>query len=150
MVLTICRSALFTGFPLFLTIIAIPERYQIVNDQTSTDAGVRLMPLLFASAFGSTVGGLFSRRKNRTFLTLMVASCLMVVGCGLLSTASDGFDIEPAMYGFQVVFGLGLGMTFTTVTIIASTESKFTDYGTFHCPPMEFGTKNKQLPLWGL
>lgn len=122
---------MFTGFPLFLTIIAIPERFQIVNALGPTDAGIRLMPLLFASAFGSTVGGLFSRRKNRTFFTLMLASCLMLVGCGLLSTASDGWDIEPAMYGFQVVFGLGLGMTFTTVTIIASTESKFSDYGMY-------------------
>ncbi|MCJ1403370.1 polyketide synthase [Xylographa trunciseda] len=121
-------STLFTGFPLFLTIIAIPERYQIVNGDDATSAGVRMMPLLFASAFGSTVGGLFSSRKNRTFVTLLAASCLMVVGCALLSTASDGLEIETALYGFQVVFGLGLGTTFTTVTIIASTESKFADY----------------------
>ncbi|MCJ1416119.1 hypothetical protein MMC32_002454 [Xylographa parallela] len=121
-------STLFTGFPLFLTIIALPERYQIVNGDGATSAGVRMMPMLFASAFGSTVGGLCSSRKNRTFSTLFVASCLMVIGCALLSTASDGLDIEPALYGFQVIFGLGLGTTFTTVTIIASTESKFADY----------------------
>ena len=127
--LIISRSALFTGFPLFLTIIAIPERFQIVNAQSATNAGVRLMPLLFSSAFGSTFGGLLSRRKNRTFFTLMLASSLMLVGCGLLSTTSDGFDLQPALYGYQVVFGLGLGMTFTTVTIVASTESKFSDYG---------------------
>lgn len=54
----------------------------------------------------------------------------MVVGCGLLSTASDSFSYTPetALYGYQVIFGWGLGMTFTTVTIIASTESKFLDY----------------------
>ncbi|MCJ1381112.1 hypothetical protein MMC17_004221 [Xylographa soralifera] len=121
-------STLFTGFPLFLTIIALPERYQIVNGDGATSAGVRMMPLLFASAFGSTVGGLCSSRKNRTFVTLLVASCLMVVGCALLSTASDGLEIEPALYGFQVIFGLGLGTTFTTVTIIASSEAKFADY----------------------
>jgi hypothetical protein len=53
----------------------------------------------------------------------------MVIGCGLLSTAPDTLSIEPALYGFQVIFGLGIGMTFTVVTIIASTESKFVDYG---------------------
>ncbi|MCJ1292272.1 hypothetical protein MMC34_003822 [Xylographa carneopallida] len=104
-------STLFTGFPLFLTIIALPERYQIVNGDGATSAGVRMMPLLFASAFGSTLGGLCSSRKNRTFVTLLVASCLMVVGCALLSTASDGLDIQPALYGYQVIF-----------------ESKFADY----------------------
>ena len=106
----------------------IPERYQIVNDASPTTAGIRLMPLLFASAFGSTVGGILSSRKNRTFITLTIASCLMVVGCALLSTAADTLYVEPALYGFQFIFGLGIGITFTTVTIIASTESKFADY----------------------
>ena len=88
------------------------------------------MPLLFASAAGSTIGGLLSRKRNRTFFTLFTASCLMVLGCGLLSTASEGLAIDNALYGYQVIFGFGLGMTFTTVTIIASTESKFADYAT--------------------
>ena len=131
MILILHRSTLLTGFPLFLTIIAIPERYQIVNDASAITAGVRLMPLLFSSAFGSTVGGLASSRKNMTFYTLTVASCLMVVGCALLSTATDTSYVEPALYGFQVIFGLGIGMTFTTVTIIASSEAKFADYGKF-------------------
>ena len=88
------------------------------------------MPLLFASAIGSTFGGICSSKKNNTFYTLIGASALMVVGCGLLSTAGDNFSYTPevALYGYQMVFGWGLGMTFTTVTIIASTESKFQDY----------------------
>ena len=113
-----------------MTIIAIPERFQIVNGLSATDAGIRLMPLLFSSAFGSTIAGFFSSKRNNTFFTLITASCLMVVGCGLLSTASNGFEIDNAVYGYQVVFGFGLGMTFTTVTIIASTECKFSDYAT--------------------
>jgi len=121
-------SALLTGFPLFLVIIALPERYQIVNGTSASAAGIRLMPFLFASAFGSTAGGLANSRKNLTFQSLTLASCLMVIGCGLLSTAPDTLSIEPALYGFQVIFGLGIGMTFTVVTIIASTESKFVDY----------------------
>ena len=88
------------------------------------------MPLLFSSALGSTIGGFLSSKRNRTFFTLTFASCLMVLGCGLLSTASDGLAIENSIYGYQVIFGFGLGMTFTTVTIIASTESKFADYAT--------------------
>ena len=124
------RSTFLTGFPLFLTIIAIPERFQIVNALSSTDAGVRLMPLLFASAAGSTIGGFFSHKRNRTFFTLTFASCLMVLGCGLLSTASRDIAIDNALYGYQVIFGFGLGMTFTTVTIIPSPECKFADYAT--------------------
>ena len=113
-----------------MTIIAIPERFQIVNGLSATDAGIRLMPLLFSSALGSTIGGLLSSKRNRTFFTLTFASSLMVVGCGLLSTSSNGLAIENTLYGYQVIFGFGLGMTFTTVTIIASTESKFADYAT--------------------
>ncbi|MCJ1298809.1 hypothetical protein MMC08_001599 [Hypocenomyce scalaris] len=121
-------SVLLTGFPLFLTIIDLPQRYQIVDDKSSTSAGIRLMPLLFSSAFGSTFGGLCNRRKNTTFYTLTAASCLMLIGCGLLSTAPVNTSIEPSLYGFQVVFGVGLGMTFSTATIIATMESKYADY----------------------
>ena len=129
--LMVRRSVLLTGFPLFLTIIDLPQRYQIVDDKSSTSAGIRLMPLLFSSAFGSTFGGLCNRRKNTTFYTLTAASCLMLIGCGLLSTAPVNTSIEPSLYGFQVVFGVGLGMTFSTATIIATMESKYADYGMF-------------------
>ena len=122
------RVALLTGFPLFLTLIQIPERFQIVNRTSTIGAGVRLMPLLFASAFGSSFAGFCSSRKNNTFWTLLAASSLMLIGCGLLSSLADSFAVSAAIYGYQVIFGLGIGMTFSTVIILVSLEADFKDY----------------------
>lgn len=128
--LTIFRSvALLTGFPLFLTVIQLPERFQIVNSTSPIGAGVRLMPLLFASAFGSSFAGFCSSRKNNTFWTLLGASSLMLIGCGLMSSVSGRPSLQPSMYGYQVIFGLGIGMTFSTVIILVSLEVEFRDYG---------------------
>lgn len=122
--------ALFTGFPLFLTLIQLPERFQIVNNTSPIGAGVRLMPLLFASAFGSSFAGFCSSRKNNTFWTLLGASSLMLIGCGLMSSVSSSASVQPSIYGYQVIFGLGIGMTFSTVIILVSLEVEFRDFGT--------------------
>ena len=65
-----------------------------------------------------------------TFYTLLGSSCLMLIGCALLSTLAVATEVQAALYGYQVVLGVGLGMTFSTATIIATMESKFSDYGT--------------------
>ncbi|KAL6715374.1 hypothetical protein ACLMJK_007640 [Lecanora helva] len=127
-ILTGFLVALLTGFPLFLTLIQIPERFQIVNRTSTIGAGVRLMPLLFASAFGSSIAGFCSSRENNTFWTLLAASSLMLIGSGLLSSLSTSFNISAANYGYQVIFGLGIGMTFSTVIILVSLEAEFKDY----------------------
>jgi len=118
-----------TGFPLFLAIVAIPERYQVVNSQSSLGAGVRLIPLLCASAIGSTANGLMCARKNLTFYSLLGANCLLLLGSGLLSTVSDGETIDRAIYGYQVIFGLGVGGTLSGTAITAAINSNFEHYG---------------------
>ena len=52
----------------------------------------------------------------------------MLVGCGLFSSLSDNPTISSAIYGYQVIFGLGIGMTFSTVIILVSLEADFKDY----------------------
>ena len=87
------------------------------------------MPLLFASALGSTVASWASSKTNNTFYTLMAASSFLLLGSGLLSTTSTGPHLNPAIYGYQVIFGLGIGMTFATSVIITTIEAPLQYYG---------------------
>lgn len=123
------RITVSTGFPLFMAIVSIPERYQVVNTDSSISAGIRLMPLLVSSAVGSTVNGVITHGKNLTFYTLLGANCLLLLGSGLLTTVSNSPTVEPAIYGFEVLFGLGLGGTFSSTAIVAAINSNFEDYG---------------------
>ncbi|KAI9686908.1 MAG: hypothetical protein M1822_002661 [Bathelium mastoideum] len=119
---------LLTGFHLFLVIVQLPEHFQIVNGTSAISSGVRLMPLLFASALGSTVASLASRKQNNTFYTIMAASSFLLIGSGLLSTTSTSFHLDPAIYGYQVIFGLGIGMTFSTSVIVTTIEAPLQYY----------------------
>ena len=54
----------------------------------------------------------------------------MLIGCGLMSSVSGSASVQPSIYGYQVIFGLGIGMTFSTVIILVSLEVEFRDFGT--------------------
>ncbi len=79
-------TSVLTGFVMFLTIVHIPMRAQIVNLYDAVKSGLLLLPLMGRMAVGSMLGGALSVKKNNTLWTLNGASILMLVGSGLLST----------------------------------------------------------------
>ena len=63
----------------------------------------------------------------------MVASSFLLLGSGLLSTTSTGPHLDSAIYGYQVIFGLGIGMTFSTSVIVTTIEAPLQYYGMSFC-----------------
>ncbi|GAM86226.1 hypothetical protein ANO11243_042380 [Dothideomycetidae sp. 11243] len=47
----------------------------------------------------------------------------MMVGCGLLSTLSSSQSVQSKEYGYQFVLGFGVGLTFSTISLMTSVES---------------------------
>ncbi|KAK6198441.1 Type I Iterative PKS [Pestalotiopsis sp. IQ-011] len=113
----------FAGIQYLALIIILPERFQIVNGDSSLMAGIHLLPQLGACAFGSFLAGVVSSKRNNTAYTLIAASCLQLVGLILLSLLSDVDTEIYAQYGYQVIFGLGIGLSFASVTILTSVRS---------------------------
>ena len=122
---------LLSGFPYFVVIYSLPLRFQVVNEKSALLAGIGLLPMLASAAIGSTLGGALNAKKNRSFQTLLVAACLMLIGTSLLSTLSNTLVVEPKTYGFQVFVGLGFGLTVSTVSILGTAESELRDNGTY-------------------
>ncbi|ORY55288.1 major facilitator superfamily domain-containing protein [Pseudomassariella vexata] len=114
---------LFSGFSYLAIIIILPERFQIVNLENSLMSGVHLLPALGACAFGSFLAGALSAKRNNTSITLIVASCLQLIGVGLMSTLSDITTEIQAQYGYQAIFGLGVGLAFGAATILTAVQS---------------------------
>lgn len=81
-------------------------------------AGVHILPLLGACAIGSFLGGAFSSKRNNTSYTLVGASCLQLLGVGLMTTITGSHTSEAAQYGYQAIFGLGVGLSFSAATIM--------------------------------
>ncbi|KAH7316498.1 major facilitator superfamily-domain-containing protein [Stachybotrys elegans] len=111
---------LLTGFPYISLTIIIPERFQIVNGESALMGGVHILPLLGSCAVGSFLGGAISGSRNNTSYTLIAASCLQLLGMGLMITVT-GPDASPVwQYAFQSIFGLGVGLSFSAATIMTN------------------------------
>lgn len=119
---------------MFLAIINIPMRAQIVHIYDAIKSGVLLLPLMGSTAVGSMLGGALSSKKNRTFWTLNAASSFMLIGTGLLSTLPTSILPTKSQYGYQVLLGLGLGLNLSTSTFMTSLNVEFEDHGE-SCPP---------------
>ncbi|POR33283.1 Putative MFS-type transporter C16A3.17c [Tolypocladium paradoxum] len=109
---------LLTGFPYISLSIVIPERFQIVDGERVLMAGVHILPLLGTCAVGSFLGGAFSSKRNNTSYTLVGASCLQLLGVGLMTTITGAHTSQAAQYGYQAIFGLGVGLSFSAATIM--------------------------------
>jgi hypothetical protein len=114
---------------MYICIINLPQRSQVVYGESSIEAGVHLLPFLCLMAVGSGLGGGISRRKNLTSHTAIISSCLILLGCGLMSTISGGHSIDHAIYGYEAIIGLGCGLMISSVTMMVNLASTVQDNG---------------------
>jgi len=111
------------GFPYLLSVYSFPIWFQVVNKKSALDAGLMLLPMLGATAVGSTVGGAINGKANRLFETMVVACLLMIVGCALETTAPASVEVQGKVLGFLVLIGLGFGLSASASTMLANLES---------------------------
>jgi MFS family permease len=114
------RVTLLTGFPYVALTIVIPERFQIVNGENALMASLHILPLLGACATGSFFGGAISSKRNNTSITLMLASCLQLLGVGLMMLITSEKTGAAEQYAFQAIFGVGVGLSFSAATIMTN------------------------------
>ncbi|KAM0280661.1 hypothetical protein ACHAQH_003969 [Verticillium albo-atrum] len=114
---------LLTGFPFVPLTINIPQRFQIIHDERPLTAGVHLLPMLGACAFGSFASGAICSKRNFLCWILMAAAGLQLLGLGLMSTLNEPNDNVRQSYGYQAIFGLGTGLVFSAATILAAVKT---------------------------
>ncbi|KAH7171532.1 major facilitator superfamily domain-containing protein [Dactylonectria macrodidyma] len=120
-------NTLFLGYPYLLLIYAIPVRIQVVGGKSSLEAGVMLLPMLGTAAIGSALAGKINAVKNYVFETLLVGSCFMTMGCGLLTTLSHELDLAKQL-GFVTLCGTGFGLTIASSTMMSTIEVSIRNY----------------------
>lgn len=117
-----------SGYCYLAIVITLPERFQIVNEDSALMAGVHLIPMLGATSLGSIIAGALSKSKNNTSKTLIAASCLQVIGLGLLTTFDAPSSPTNPQFGYQAIFGLGVGLTFSSATILTKIQASGRDH----------------------
>ena len=122
-------TAFFIGFPFVSIVVNIPQRAQAVNGLSPVRAGIALLPLLLTSPFATAVQGvLTSSFKVAPFYLMLIGAVLQLVGVGLTSSLpTDGLRISPKQYGYEVIMGLGFGLSLSTVLTLAPLVVKGAD-----------------------
>ncbi|KAJ4301890.1 hypothetical protein N0V90_003986 [Kalmusia sp. IMI 367209] len=115
------------GFPYFVVIYSLPTYFQVVNERSALASGIALLPMLGSSAIGSTIAGAITGNKNNTFPLMVTGAALMLIGTAALSTLDSVTHTQAKAYGLQVFIGGGFGLTVSTSSIIAASESEIRD-----------------------
>lgn len=110
---------LLSGFNYYIVVVNLPQRFQIVDQNSPVIAGVKLLPMMISSAVGSLSAGAINTGRNLTAYTLIASAAFQLLGYGLMVTLGDSSPTSQMQFGFQVLFGFGFGLAMPSVTIIA-------------------------------
>ena len=121
------RHVFFVGSAFISVIIYVPQRFQVVNGDSPFQAGYRLLALTLATSAGAAIAGLLTQN-------LKIAACYVFAGAGLAQTlglaltsslSGSQHDIPRAIYGYQVIMGVGFGISLAgTMMTIPSVVQK--------------------------
>ncbi|OJJ46831.1 hypothetical protein ASPZODRAFT_24938 [Penicilliopsis zonata CBS 506.65] len=106
-------TTFLVGFPSTVVVVNLPERFQIVNGESSLDAGVRLLAYSATSAVAAGVASILSKKLRIPFVyTLFVGAALHTTGVACLSTLPTSSHFPGVGYFYEMLAGAGVGVTY--------------------------------------
>ena len=116
--------------------IQIPERFQILNNLSPFEAGVRLLPFIVTIPVFSVIGSLVVAKYHfKHAYALLLGIAFQLVGAVLFYRLPNSPHVSRAQYGYQVLLGIGLGInnsvlvTAVPFMVEQSLISKFSTHG---------------------
>ncbi|OTA84961.1 hypothetical protein M434DRAFT_165979 [Hypoxylon sp. CO27-5] len=110
---TICIGGHMMVFVYFL-----PIWFQAIKGASAVDSGIRLLPITLSMVVASITNGIFVSRIGYYAPTMLIGTCLMSVGAGLLTTLQ--LDTATGKWiGYQILYGFGMGMCFQAPNLAA-------------------------------
>ncbi|GKT84542.1 MFS aflatoxin efflux pump [Colletotrichum tofieldiae] len=104
----------------------IPIYFQAIQGVSAVDSGIRTLPLVLSmTVFAGVSGGIITRFGYYTPVMLL-GTCIMAVGAGLLTTLQVHTGAAKWI-GYQVIYGVGMGMSFQAPNLAAQTVLKMRD-----------------------
>ncbi|PWN46922.1 MFS general substrate transporter [Violaceomyces palustris] len=122
------QRSVFAGFwysfllsaSMTLVIYFLPIWFQAIKEADAAKSGYMLIPCVLSLVVGSLLGGSLTQRLGyyvqNLFLTPMIAS----IGIGLITTFTT-HTVHANWIGYQVVYGLGLGIGMQVPSLAAQT-----------------------------
>ena len=95
----------------FLVLYFLPIYFQVIDNVSPIESGVRNLPLILAITVSTIASGVGITITGRPMPFMLVAGVLSTIGVGLLFTLTIGSS-SAKWIGYQVLTGLGLGLGF--------------------------------------
>ncbi|KAK1964946.1 major facilitator superfamily transporter [Colletotrichum sublineola] len=113
-------AAFSIGGQMMIFAYFIPIYFQAIQGVSAVDSGIRTLPLVLSmTVFAGVAGGIITRVGYYTPV-MLVGVCIMSVGAGLLTTLE--VHSGPGKWiGYQIIYGVGMGMCFQAPNLAAQT-----------------------------
>ncbi|KAK1599396.1 major facilitator superfamily transporter [Colletotrichum navitas] len=113
-------AAFSIGAQMMVFTYYIPIYFQAIQGVSAVESGIRTLPLVLSmTVFAGVSGGVITRIGYYTPVMLVGAS-IMAIGAGLLTTLE--VHSGPGKWiGYQVIYGVGMGMCFQAPNLAAQT-----------------------------
>ncbi|WP_225446833.1 MDR family MFS transporter [Streptacidiphilus sp. PB12-B1b] len=129
-VFSICSGMGFVvGLCMFGALSYIPLYMQVVNGNSPTTSGLRLLPLMAGVLVTSIGTGQLISRTGKYKIYPIVGTALMAASLVLLAQVDEKTS-STVMGLYMLVFGLGLGLVMQVLIIAVQNSSDFADLGT--------------------
>lgn len=112
-----------------MTTLQIPQRFELVHNLSSLSAGVRLVPFGAAVPVGTIASAKIASALKVPFIyILFIGAALQVIGFALLGVTKTA---AATIYGYEVIAGLGCGISFQTLFLAIPFTVEKRDQGEF-------------------
>ncbi|KAI1119707.1 major facilitator superfamily domain-containing protein [Nemania abortiva] len=139
---------LFLGGSFFTMVYYLPIYFQGVQGTTPIGSGVRNLPFILGSTFGSIASGIFISATGLSTPTMLGASAIGAVGCGVCALL-DVDTTTGKWVGYQLVAGLALGSGFQLPIIVGQASVDLVDISTVTAMLLFFQTLGGSLFVSG-
>ncbi|KAK6496238.1 hypothetical protein TWF481_002262 [Arthrobotrys musiformis] len=113
-------QTLCIGSSMYIIVYFLPLWFQTIKGISAVDSGIRILPFMLSMVLGSIIGGIATTRLGYYTPFAIFGSSVMTVGAGLISTLQ--INSGPKQWiGYQVVYGLGMGLCFQVPNLAAQT-----------------------------
>ncbi|KAJ5206628.1 hypothetical protein N7472_003076 [Penicillium cf. griseofulvum] len=113
-------QTLCVGSGNYIFVYFIPIWFQSIKGNSAVESGIRLLPMMLSMVIGSIGGGIINSKIGYYTPLAILGSCIMSVGAGLLTTFQVDTG-EGKWIGYQIVYGIGLGLCFQIPNLAAQT-----------------------------
>ncbi|KAI0439975.1 major facilitator superfamily domain-containing protein [Xylaria telfairii] len=139
---------MFLGGSFFTMVYYLPIYFQGVQGTTPIGSGVRNLPFILGSTFGSIVSGIFISVTGLSTPTMLGASAIGAIGCGVCALL-DVNTTRGKWIGYQLLAGLALGSGFQTPIIVGQASVDILDISTVTAMLVFFQTLGGSLFVSG-